>query len=70
MHFTSTHEILQFPGVQIHGVANTSVFDELQINDGVKALKTAESFVGEIFKLRGVSENELAGMMHGWTGKP
>jgi hypothetical protein len=69
MHFTSTHESLELPGVKIHGLADTTPFDSLQASDAAEALAVAEGMICEFFRLRGVPEQQLKHVLHSWTGK-
>lgn len=70
MHFTSSHETLSFPGVAIHGLADTSAYEALTVKSAIDALHTAEAFLCEVFKLRGISTNDLPHALHSWTGRP
>jgi hypothetical protein len=70
MHFTSTHEsISEIPGILIHGLADTEVFDSLQSCDADVALKVAEDSICDILQLSGQTEKEQLGGLHLWTGK-
>lgn len=69
MHFTSSHQSFNIPGISIHGLADTSVFDNLKINDARFALDVAEGMLIELFRLRGVSEKSIPHELHYWTGK-
>ena len=69
MHVTSSHQTLNVPGIEIHGLADTSIFDSLTTSDATDALEVAEGMVYELFRLRGVSEQQLPRELHLWTGK-
>ena len=69
MHFTSTHDSIKRPDFEIHGLADTSVFDELQASDAIRAHELAEGMLCELFKLRGAQEPQLKHLLHSWTGK-
>lgn len=70
MHFTSSHETLSVPGVVIHGMVDTSVYASLSREAAVEALHIAESFLCEVFALRGISAQNLPHSLHSWTGRP
>ena len=70
MHFTSTHETLAIPGVEIHGLARTSVYAGLSLQTAFDALHTAEDLLCEVFTLRGIPPENLIHAMHLWTGRP
>lgn len=69
VHFSSSHEKIELPGVEIQGMADTSVYASLTAHSAKKALEVAEQFICEIFLLRGVSEQECPHALHAWTGK-
>ncbi|MCK4356416.1 hypothetical protein KAW44_04975 [Candidatus Bipolaricaulota bacterium] len=70
MHFTSNHQTLALrPGINIEGLADTSAFDTLTVDDAADALDLAEGMVGELFRLRGTPDNQLPHALHLWTGK-
>lgn len=70
MHFTSTHETLSIPGIAIHGMADTSSYHALSAKSAIEALHTAEAFLCEVFRLRGISSENLPHALHSWTGRP
>jgi hypothetical protein len=57
-------------GVAIHGLADTSAFESLGDHSAIQALKTAEGFLVEVFRLRGIKETDIPGALHSWTGLP
>ena len=69
MHFTSSHETLNLPGVVIQGLADTSVVDTLTLADAAHALEAAEGMVRELCRLRGTPEHQLPHALHLWTGR-
>jgi hypothetical protein len=69
VHFSSTHEPIEVPGVTINGMADTTVYNSLGKHAANEALEVAEGFIGEIFRLRGIHENEICHALHSWTGK-
>lgn len=70
MHFTSSHQTLAMPGIQIDGLADTSAFDTLSRIDAVMALELAEGMLCIVLRLCGVQEDQLPHALHSWTGKP
>ena len=70
VHFSSTHETFQASGYSIHGLADTSIYNALNEHSAYRALEIAENFIGEIFKLTGVKDEEIPGALHRWTGRP
>ncbi|MCK4394730.1 hypothetical protein KAX17_17655 [Candidatus Bipolaricaulota bacterium] len=70
MHFTSSHDTLTLPGLTLHGAVDTSAFDTLTADDASEALEIAEGMICELFRLRGVPEEDLDHVLHLWTGKP
>ena len=69
IHFSSTHESIEVPGITINGMADTTVYNLLGEHAASEALEVAENFIGEIFRLRGIHENEICHSLHAWTGK-
>lgn len=69
MHFTSTHQTINLPGIEMHGLADTSVFDDLTVNDAERAVEVVEGMVKEVFRLRGIPEEKLGQALHLWTGR-
>lgn len=70
MHFTSTHETLSTPGITIQGMADTSAYHALSAKSAIEALHTAEAFLCEVFRLRGISVENLPHALNSWTGRP
>ena len=69
VHFSSSYETFKFSGATIIGLADTTVYDSLDANSALKALETAEQFICEIFRLRGIEERDIFHALHSWTGK-
>jgi HEPN domain-containing protein len=69
MHFTSSHSTIEFGGVAVQGLADTSVFDQLSSRDAEHALATAEGMVELILRISGATAKELPWGMQLWTGK-
>ena len=69
VHFTSSHETVEYGDVAIHGLANTTDYDNLTCKEAEWALLTAENFVAEIFKLAGNSNQNILQMLHLWIGR-
>lgn len=70
VHFSSTWEIVEVPGITIRGLADTSVFELLGEHSAIQALETAEEFLIEIFRMRGIKEADIPSALHSWTGQP
>lgn len=70
MHFTSSHETFATPGIAIHGMADISAYKSLSAESAIEALNIAEAFLCEVFKLRGISSENLPHVLHSWTGRP
>lgn len=69
MHFTSSHEALSGPDLDLHGLADISVFATLVPADAANALRTAEDMILLFLRLRGTPEHRLPHELHVWTGK-
>ena len=69
VHFSSTHETFKYPGIIINGMADTSSYESLAEVSPKETIEIAENFLCEIFKMRGVKENDLCHSLHSWTGK-
>lgn len=69
VHFSSTWETLEIPGATIHGLADISAFESLGKHSALHALETAEQFIAEVFRLRGIQDADIPGALHLWTGK-
>jgi len=70
MHFISGYETLEFDNIKIHGLSNTSDFDNLSYADATNSYRVAFLFVEYILKLAGTSEKNLPHAMHHWAGIP
>ena len=68
VHFSNTWETIDVPGATIHGLADTSAFDSLGEHSAIQSLKTAEEFLAELFRLRGIKKADIPGALHSWTG--
>jgi hypothetical protein len=68
MHFTSSHESVELPGIALHGLADTSVFDDLTESDAIDAVHAAVGMVEEILRLRGVTPERMPYELRRWTG--
>jgi hypothetical protein len=69
VHFKSAYETFSVPGVQIHGLANTSAYDELDFNSATRALETVERYIGEVFLMAGSSKSDIPAQLHAWIGR-
>lgn len=68
-HFTSSHETVQLPGpVIINGMVDISVYNELNDAKAIWARDTVLLVAAEIFVLRGVTEQQVPYLLHGWFG--
>lgn len=70
VHFSSSWETIEIPGVTINGLADTSAFNSLGEHSAIQALTTAEGFLAEVFRLRGIKEEDMSEALHAWTGLP
>lgn len=68
MHFTSSNQSIALPGMKIQGLADTTVYDSLEISDAAKALEIAEGMVKELFRLRRIPKVQIPFALHQWTG--
>jgi hypothetical protein len=68
VHFTSTHEVADLGPFRLHGMANTTEYDSLTVEDASHALEAAVELSAEIFRLAGIPKSDLEGAMHAWTG--
>ena len=69
IHFTSSHESLELTeDVMIHGLADTTNYDNLNASNATYALKTAEELILEIFNLANLDSKQVSSGIHAWTG--
>jgi hypothetical protein len=68
VHFTTTHEDIDIADVRLRGMADTTEYDLLTMDDATSALRAALELIAEIFTLAGLAEDELKNAMHAWTG--
>ena len=69
VHFSSSHESIELPGLTIHDLADTTDYESLDEHAAAEALDIAETFICEVFKLRGAASEDLRHSLHSWTGK-
>ena len=69
VHFSSTHISIKHENVVVHGLAETTDYDELSYEKAKRALFAAEDLVGEIFSLAGVAPENVRHMLHLWAGR-
>lgn len=69
VHFSSSHTTFEHENVVIHGLADTTDYDELSFEKARSALFAAEDVIGEVFALAGVAPDNTRHMLHGWTGR-
>jgi len=70
MHFVSSYEAHNVGNIRLEGLADTSVFDNLQPSEARDAVRTAEEMLEYVFRLAVMPEGEIPGALHLWTGKP
>ncbi len=68
MHFTSKYKTISIPGIEIKGLANTEIFNNLEKEDGLKSALIVRDFIAHILTLAGTSEKELPHAIHHWMG--
>ena len=69
MHFVSSHDTIQLGSMTIHGLTNIDLYENLKVDDAYTALEVAESFLCEVFRLRGIDETQIHFMLRLWSGK-
>lgn len=70
MHFVSSYQSLSTSNIRIEGLTNTALFDNLQASEATAAVRIAEQMLEEIFRLDGITEEQIPHALHQWTGKP
>jgi len=68
VHFVSSYETVTIPGISIQGLADTAALDNLELKDAISSHEIAAGMLKEIFILRGMSDNQIRGAIHLWTG--
>lgn len=70
VHFVSSHESIELPGnITIHGLADTTAYRMLKVEDALKSLATVKGFAHEIFRLRGLPPEQFPHAFHAWFGE-
>ena len=69
VHFTSSHQTIEIPGIAIQGLADISAYQSLSAQTALDALFTSEDFLCEVFSLRGIDSENLSHALHSWTGR-
>jgi hypothetical protein len=70
MHFKSSYDTVNLPGqIQIQGMVDISSYDGLDKNIALESLLVAEEMLEEIFRLEGISDEQIKHALHLWTGK-
>lgn len=69
VHFNPKYERVSFSHIEINGLADTTIFDDLETKHAIHAVNVAEGILEEIFRLRGIKEDKIPHAMHLWTGK-
>lgn len=68
MHFTSSHETFSHGQVSVNGLTDTSVFDNLSVNDAFNAYHVTFGFIEYILRIAGTDIEQLPHAMHHWAG--
>lgn len=68
VHFSTTHETVHAPQLIIHGLADTTAYDEMDSATADAAVATAEAFVTELFRIRGFDAATSERALFAWTG--
>lgn len=69
VHFSSSHTTFEHGNVAIHGLADTTDYDELSFEKARSALFAAEDLIGEVFLLAGTPPENTRHMLHSWAGR-
>ncbi len=69
MHFKSTHQTINLPGIQIQGMPDISAYEKLDKTVAVETLTVAEDIIEEIFRMKGMTTDEIKHALHAWIGK-
>ena len=69
IHFSTTHESVRAPQMIMHGLADTTAYDELDSTSADAAVITAEAFVRELFRIRGFDSATSEQALFAWIGK-
>ena len=68
MHFKSSYEAIDVPGVRIQGVADVTSYETLDKNVAMESLHVAEGIIQKIFRLKGMNAEDIQGALHIWIG--
>lgn len=70
MHFKSSYNTVDLPDqIQLQGMVDISSCDGLDKNIAIESLMVAEEIFEEIFRLEGISADQIKHALHLWTGK-
>ena len=69
VHFKSSHETVSLPGIELRGMVDISSYDSLDANVALESLAVAEEMLEEIFRLKGMNDEQIGHALHSWTGK-
>ena len=69
VHFTSTHSSFEYESIAIHGLANTTEYDNLSFDKARWSLFTAEDVLAELFALSGTTRENIPSLLQLWTGR-
>jgi len=69
MHFRSSHQTFSYGNVVIEGLADTTPYSSLSPESATWAHGVAEGVLEEIFRLRGLTEEQVHASMHQWAAR-
>ena len=69
MHFKSSYESIEIPGIRIQGVTNIAPYETLDKNVAMESLCVAKEMIQEIFRLKGINAEDIQGALHNWIGE-
>lgn len=68
MHFSTDVEAVATEGVEIHGLMDTTVFDDIEPMYAWSAVLAAEGFIEHLLRLAGTPSEEIPHALHHWLG--
>ena len=69
MHFKSSYETVDLPGVQMQGMVDISSYEVLDRNVAFESLAIAGEMIEEIFNLEGINPDQIKHCLHLWAGR-
>lgn len=69
VHFKSSHETVNLPGIELRGMVDISAYDSLDSKVALESLVVAEEMLEEISRLNGMNVAQIGHAIHLWTGK-